>query len=286
MRLLSPGPWPSAGVSVSRLQSEPGPMLLRPVYDHRLMVHASYRTRSTCRATGTQHLRRLGDIDVIPSGEEGGYDAATACDTLEIRIAPGLVERVADEIGRGGGQLALEARHLLRDNRIIHLARALDSDQQAGSTGGFLYADSIGVALAVQLLGLSRKPEPMRRGLSAAQLKRLFDFVEAHIDQPLTIEALARETGASSSHLRQWFKAATGMTVHRYVVRRRIERARFLLLQRTMNASEVALAAGFSHQSHMARWMRRELGYTPRGLKLAASPSAVPGDVDDVTSVG
>ncbi|MDF2697143.1 MAG: AraC family transcriptional regulator, partial [Labilithrix sp.] len=65
---------------------------------------------------------------------------------------------------------------------------------------------------------------------------------------------------------RRWFKVRTGLSVHRYVVRRRVERARVLLLQRTMPASEVALAAGFAHQTHMARWMRRELGVTPREL--------------------
>jgi AraC family transcriptional regulator len=56
------------------------------------------------------------------------------------------------------------------------------------------------------------------------------------------------------------------MTVHRYVVRRRVERARTLLLQGELKASEVALASGFAHQSHMARWMRRELGLTPSEL--------------------
>jgi len=57
--------------------------------------------------------------------------------------------------------------------------------------------------------GLSKNAANSRGGLSAIQLRRLFDFVEAHIDQPLTIEALAREAGASSSHLRHWFKQAT-----------------------------------------------------------------------------
>jgi AraC family transcriptional regulator len=127
---------------------------------------------------------------------------------------------------------------------------------------------TIGIALATQLVGLSKNAANSRGGLSAIQLRRLFDFVEAHIDQPLTIEALAREAGASSSHLRHWFKQATGTTVHRYVVRRRVERARLLLLQGMLSAGEVALVAGFSHQSHMARWMRRELGYTPRVLRV------------------
>jgi AraC family transcriptional regulator len=146
------------------------------------------------------------------------------------------------------------------------LARALDSHVSAGAPGDSLYIESIGIALATQLLDLSVEVARLGPGLSAAQMQRLFDFVEAHLNQPLTIEALGREAGASSSHLRHCFKALTGMTVHRYVMQRRVERARVLLLRGTMSASEIALATGFSHQSHMARWMRRELGYTPRNL--------------------
>lgn len=256
-----------AGVSVARRWSEAGPILLAPIHNHRIMVHASMATWSICRETGTRHLRQSGDIDIVPAGEAGGYDAVAPCEALEIRLSPSIVARVASEIGRKDAQSGLATRHILKDERIGHLARALESERQAGTPGGQLYADSIGVALAVQLLGLAGTAPAPRRGLSAAQLKRVFDFVEARLDQPLTIEALAREAGASASHLRHWFKAATGMSVHRYVVRRRVERARSLLRQGTLSASEVALAAGFAHQSHMAHWMRRELGTTPRGLR-------------------
>ncbi|TIS55873.1 MAG: helix-turn-helix transcriptional regulator [Mesorhizobium sp.] len=163
-------------------------------------------------------------------------------------------------------------RHIMQNERIVHLARALESELRAGAPGGPLYAESIGIALATQLVGLTKPSAGPRGGLSPAQMRRLHDFVEAHIDQPLTIEVLARVAGASSSHLRHGFKLATGITVHRYVVRRRVERARLLLIQDRLNPAEIALAAGFSHQSHMARWMRRELGETPRSLR--GKPSA------------
>jgi AraC family transcriptional regulator len=248
--------------------NEPGPILLPPINDHRIVVHASRETWSRCLAAGTRHLRQEGDIDLVPAGEEGGYEADVACDALEVRLAPGVLDRVAHEMGHGGRRSGLETRHILKNESIVHLARALDSERQAGAPGGSLYADTIGIALATQLVALSTTTVDSKSGLSGEQLRRLFDFVEAHIDQPLTIETLAREAGASSSHLRHWFKQATGTTVHRYVVRRRVERARSLILQGRLSAGEVALAAGFSHQSHMARWMRLELGYTPRRLRL------------------
>ena len=57
-----------------------------------------------------------------------------------------------------------------------------------------------------------------------------------------------------------------GMPVHQYVVRRRVERAKALLLGGHLNATQVALEVGFAHQSHLAHWMNRVLGVTPREI--------------------
>ncbi len=220
-----------------------------------------------CREAGQRYLRRHSDIDIVPSGEAGGYGAETACDILELRIPPGLLERVAEEAGRPAARSGLRPRHIVRDDRIAHLAWALESEQRATTPAGRLFVDSVGVAIATQLLGLTKRIAGAPRGLTSAQLQRVFDYVEAHLEKPLTLAGLARIAGASSAHLRHWFKAQTGTTVHRYVVRRRVERARVLLLQGELKASEVALEAGFAHQSHMALWMRRELGQSPRELQ-------------------
>jgi AraC family transcriptional regulator len=259
-------PWPPAGVSLARISSDAGRVSLPAAFEHRILVHASPSTWSICWESGLRYLRRSADIDIVPAGEEGGYDAETPCHMLELRIPPGLLERVAEEAGRPAARSGLRARHVLKDERIAHLARALETERSTTTPAGRLFVDSIGVALATRLLGLIKPVTGVTRGLTAAQLQRVFDYVEAHLDKPLTLSGLSRIAGASSAQLRHWFKAQTGVTVHHYVVRRRVERARMLLLQRELKASEVALAAGFAHQSHMASWMRRELGQTPREL--------------------
>lgn len=257
--------WPPGGVSIASYRHAAGPIVLLPSPEHRIVVHASPATWTVCHDTGSRHLRRDGDIDLVPAGETGGYLAEAACAALEIRLAPGMLRLVAAEMGQDRSGLGM--RHMVRDDRLVHLARALDADRRGGGAGGTLYADSVGIALATRLVGLSTPLDDRRGGLSPRQLQRLFEYVETHIDETLTIDVLAREAGASNSHLRHWFRRETGMTVHRYVLRRRIERARLLLRQGTMTIGDVAVAAGFAHQSHMARWMRRELGAAPRALK-------------------
>jgi len=261
----------SASIDVRRQRNPAGPIILAPITDHRIVVHASRETLSVCRSTGDSHLRIWGDIDIVPFGEEGGYDAAAPCEALEIRLDPAVLERVAAEMGRDGTDAQLTVRHMAKNARIGHLAQALQSEQEDRFPGDSLFVDSIAAALAVQLLGLGSTPDAKKRGLSASQLKRLFDFVETHLEQPLSIDILAQEAGASSSHLRHSFREITGQTIHRYVMRRRVEKARSLLLWKDWSVSEIALATGFAHQSHLARWMRRELGYTPRDLKRDSS---------------
>jgi AraC family transcriptional regulator len=259
--------WPPTGVSVWRRHERAGPIRLTPSFQHRLLVHASPATWTRCPSSGRRFQRHQGHIDIVPAGQEGGFDAEMPCDTLELRIPPGLIDRVADEAGRRAMRSSLQPRHMLTDPRICHLAWALDNERSSARPAGRLFVDSVGVALATQLLGLTKPIANSRHGLSSGQLQRVLDHVEAHMDSALTIEVLARIAGASSAHLRHWFKAQTGISIHRFVMQRRVERARTLLLQGEMKASEVALAAGFAHQSHMARWTRRALGRLPQDLR-------------------
>jgi len=262
-----PVAWPPAGVSIVSGGSGSS---LGPANYHRILVHLSPATHTFCRESGRDFWRYEGDIDLIPRDKPGGFDALSPYESLEIRLAPGVIDRVAAELGHPTNAERFDVRHKLRDERIYHLARALEQERLANLPTGQLYLDSIGVALAARVLGLTEAEPFEKNRLSNTQLKRVIDYIDAHLECSLTIDILSREAGASSSHLRTWFKVATGLTLHRYVLRRRVERARNLLLQGGMSTTEIALAVGFSHQSHLARWMRREMGVTPKTVRRSA----------------
>jgi len=102
--------------------------------------------------------------------------------------------------------------------------------------------------------------------LSPRQKRRLREFVEANLDQSLSLSDLAAVAGVGASQLKALFPASFGQSVHQYVVHRRVARAKALLLAGELPISQVALEAGFAHQSHMAHWLKRILGVTPRGV--------------------
>lgn len=265
----SPLPRPPAGLQAMRRLNPAGSINLSAIADHRVSLHLSERTRTHCRESGRPFLRERGHIDLTPALTVGGFDADAESASLEVRIPCGFLQHVSDELPVRSAQSGLEARHMIQDERLTHLMLAIDAEQRTGALGGRLYLDSLGVALAVQLLTHHAAPAPpVRTGLSPAQLQRVIDFIDTHLDSALSLEQLASVAGASSSHLQRGFRSSRGVSVHQYIIRRRVEKARVLLMRRSLPASEVALVAGFSHQSHMTRWMRRLLGVTPRELLM------------------
>jgi transcriptional regulator of acetoin/glycerol metabolism len=104
---------------------------------------------------------------------------------------------------------------------------------------------------------------PIRGGLPPGAMRRVREHVEQHLSESMDLAELASIAGLSLYHFARAFKQSTGVTPHHYLVRRRIERAREMLARSDLPLSEIALAAGFSDQSHLGRLFRQMLGITP-----------------------
>jgi transcriptional regulator GlxA family with amidase domain len=70
-------------------------------------------------------------------------------------------------------------------------------------------------------------------------------------------------------HFARQFKQSSGVTPHHYLTQKRVARAQEMLAQTDLSLSEIACAAGFSDQSHLARHFRYMLGTTPREFRWA-----------------
>jgi AraC-like DNA-binding protein len=109
-----------------------------------------------------------------------------------------------------------------------------------------------------------REPAPLQRGgLPPGAMRRVQEHVEAHLSESMDLAELAAIAGLSVYHFARAFKQSAGVTPHHYLVGRRIERAQAMLARSDLPLSEIALAAGFSDQSHLARHFRQMLGMTP-----------------------
>jgi AraC family transcriptional regulator len=245
-----------------------GPVRLPAAVDHRLRMHTGAPVRGVCG--GHAFVSSRGHLDLVPAGMTDEWCGEAQADSLVLTLPNALIERAAAEVGRPGR--ALEARCFFRDARIEHIVWALEAEQASGSDEGLLYAESLGLALAFHLLGSYANPtSPSRAGrvFSSAERKRVTEHIESQLGQNLSLVSLADTVGMSASHFKTIFRRSLGVPVHEYVIQRRVIRARALLLDGRLPGAEVALAAGFAHQSHMARCMRRVLGVTPSAFSRA-----------------
>jgi AraC-like DNA-binding protein len=116
------------------------------------------------------------------------------------------------------------------------------------------------------LLGALRRSEPppqARGGLPPGAARRVREYVEAHLSDSVDLTALAAIAGLSVYHFARAFKQSAGVTPHHYLINRRVERAQEMLARTQLSLSEIALAAGFSDQSHLTRHFRQLLGTSP-----------------------
>jgi AraC family transcriptional regulator len=256
---------PVARLRVERELTAAGLIQLAPAAEHRIKVHASGPTRGACGASAFVYT--WGDVDILPAGNSDGWLQHEASTSLMLSVSASLVAHVAMDLGLDAARVTLEPQNHLRDARIEHIAWALDGERVEAHPAGLLYADSLGTALVVHLLGRYRSVDaPGPGGLSRRQLTRVLEYIDAHLDRDLALQRLASVAGLSMTHFKVLFRRSTGLPVHAYVVQQRVARARALLARGDRPIAQVALESGFAHQSHLARSMRKLLGVAPSDL--------------------
>lgn len=146
----------------------------------------------------------------------------------------------------------------LHDPATLRIVQAMHDALAA--PGDLLAAEHDAIALREQILRHLGRPTPTVRDTPLA--RRLRELLDGRYAEPLTITALASELDVHPSHLVRVFTQSYGIPPHRYLVSRRVDHARRLLVDGHRPA-EVAARTGFHDQSHLTRHFRRILGTTP-----------------------
>jgi AraC family transcriptional regulator len=155
------------------------------------------------------------------------------------------------------------------DEALLSVARLI---QEAGQ---MLWSDTARTQCCMQqaivLLSENRPTvvsTPARKGsnishLAPWQIAQALIYVDENLAEKITLRQLADTTRLSRSYFSRAFRATMGERPHTFVTRRRICRARNLLLSTEMQLSEVALECGLADQAHLSRVFRRYVGISP-----------------------
>jgi AraC family transcriptional regulator len=157
----------------------------------------------------------------------------------------------------GGNVLIWQLLHTLRD-----LCRQTDIPSP-------LYVESVAAVLAIRLmreLGTAGRKERVGPGLTPAQLENVVAYIDEHLSEGIPVATLATKASVSRCHFIRLFKQSTGLAPHRFVLNRRLMKAKDLLATQEFRVAEAAYQTGFCDQSHLNRHFKRFFGFTPATL--------------------
>ncbi len=214
---------------------------------------------------------RPGQLILLPVGQRirGHTDGVGIRRRIRLSFKPELVTRSVG-VDIDPSRVRLVRSIDLRNPNILHTMAALEREVEKPGPMGRLYVESLVVVTLTELVrhhSTLANLANRRTALPSRRLHRIIDYIEAHLGEDLSLLTLAAEAGVSPAHLARAFKRAMGGSVHRYLLRRRVEWAAALLVSTELTIAEIALETGFSSQAHLTTAFRHQYGTTPAAYR-------------------
>ena len=250
-----------SGVSVLNFRFDGGMHLLATPRCHCICFEMS-QVRVEKRMAGriAHYERPVGSLTINPAGYDFAADADEDVEILVVAVDPGRMALAAAEGALPEAQLI--ERLGGEDPALFALARTLAFENVHNYPSGALSWNEAASSFVDGLVAghTAAMPARSRGSLGKDQLRRLRDYVAAHLDEPIGVEALADIAARSPFHFTRVFTRSVGMPPHRYVVHLRLQRAIELVREGRSGLAEIAARTGFADQSHLSRWVRRVHG--------------------------
>lgn len=220
-----------------------------------------------------------GRLCTMPDWHESQWMVRDHLRLLHVYFMPEhFTRRAVLELDREPRELTLTDRTFFESPRLVRLCEDLiatpwdDPDQllRANETAH----DTLSELLRSQ--SSLRRDASLRGGLAPAVRRRLAEYIEANIAQPLTLGTLAQQACLSEFHLARMFRISFGMPPSAWIAARRMDRARALLKTTTLPLQQVADACGYADLSHFSHRVRAAVGVPPGRYRQLASASMSP----------
>ena len=228
----------------------------------------AYVRRGTfgCRARGRSFELVTGSMLIGHPGDEYicTHEHTRGDECLSFHFTPALVEAIGyrPDVWRAVCVPPLP--------QLVVLGELAQAAAEGSSDVGL---DELGMLLAVRfveiLSGRQRKPAEAR----ACERRRAVEaalWIDAHSHEPVDLESVAREVGASPFHFLRLFARVLGVTPHQYLIRSRLRRAARLLAEDTRPITEIAFDVGFGDLSNFMRTFHRAAATSPGSFRQAA----------------
>lgn len=207
-----------------------------------------------------------GRLCTLPADHESNWVVRDNLRFLHIYFLPEhFTRRAVLELDREPRELTLADRTYFEHGRIAQLCDTLTGNSWQGPDMRLhtneLAHEVLNSLLHSQALGDSELR--LRGGLAPAVRRRLIEYIDATLDQPITLGQLADIACLSEYHLARMFRISFGMPPHAWIAALRIDRARNLLKSGALPLQQVADACGYADISHLSHRFRKNVGVSP-----------------------
>ncbi len=267
-----------SGVKVHRAKVLPGRMLEHTALFHEVNISiAGSLTTTKSSSIGKCVITKgcAGNLCLTPAGQSVGAHWEKPLDNMGILLDPGFVSKTAAE-NRFSSSFEFSEIYKDKDPLIQQIGLALLAEADPETNAGRLYADSLIQTLTLHLLknysNAASLQENINGGLSGYRLRRVQEFINANLEEDLSLAEIAEIADLSQFHFARAFRKSTGQTPQQYLMQQRIERAKELLANDALPIVEISLRTGFKNQSHFTTLFRKFTKFTPklwREMKLA-----------------
>jgi AraC family transcriptional regulator len=252
------------------------PVMVQPPLDqHYIVMHlggAKRVKRSGGDSASVETIAECRSLTLVPAGTEFNWHTAGPIAFAHLYLQPQqLKNTLATEFDQEGRDGSLVERVGFRDPVLEALVSRMIEEVECAGSASTLLLDSL---LESCLIRLSRRHAPrpiasrlMPVALAPHRLARVLEFVDAHLDRDICLADLVEAAGTGQYHFSHAFRAATGCSPYRYLIARRIEYSKVLLMTSSESLMDVSIKCGFNTQHQFASMFKRLVGIGPKRFR-------------------
>jgi AraC family transcriptional regulator len=201
------------------------------------------------------------DLDASP-----GWWAGCSFDNVHYHVPRDCIEDIATD--RGIRRIGSFRQTVIEDDLVL---AQLTKNILPATTNRDIYSplalDHFQLVLAAHLVqqysGVAVPDAPVSGGLAPWQKRRATELLNENLNGKVRLSCLAKECGLSMSHFARSFKSSFGTSSHKWLIERRVDRAKQLLIQTALPLADLAAQSGFGDQASFTRTFHRITGASP-----------------------
>lgn len=265
------GHFPSAGRIEDLSSTSDSVLLWTGATSH---VDIAYRDGGAIRERRFE--RRSGMIDILPRSvvieQVRWRNDGLGSSCVSVNFPTGSLAQLLG----AGGKPPLEhvgPRFAFSDAHAADLICRLQAQVVSGNPLGAAYSQGLSLTLVSYLFasygqGAPTDDRPAAPGrLPRLQCEALMVFIEDFLSRDIGLVDMAAVVGYSPDHFARLFRQTFRVSPYRYLLGRRVERAKSMLRDAHVPIAQIALACGFASQSHLNSVFKRLTGVTPAGYR-------------------